>query len=154
MKLKNVDSSIVSAVKPEHPVFIDPATIPWTPWVIEGTFFKLMHVQEESGGFTMFLKVEAGNEAPVHNHVGAIEVYVMEGAFSYEDDRGEAGYYGYEAAGAVHMPESPGGTIMFAVAHGPLSGFNPDGSVAGIVDGRALYEMAKANNAHKHLHRE
>jgi len=154
MKLQKVDTSIVKATTHEHPVFIDPDTIPWTPWVIEGTSFKLMHLKEDTGGFTMFLKVEAGNDAPIHGHIGSSEVYIMEGEFGYDDDRGAKGHYGYEPAGASHMPTSPGGTIMFAIIHGPLFGYNPDGSIGGIVDGQAMYAMAKENNAHKHLHLE
>ncbi len=149
MKLQH---SNVDAIKPKHPVFVDPDSIPWTDWVIEGTHFKLLHVHEVSGGFTMILKVDPGNDAPVHGHIGAVEVYVMEGEFGYDDDRGPTGYYGYEPPGARHEPTSPNGSIMFAVAHGPLVGYNPDGSVAAAIDGRAMYAMAKANNAHGHLH--
>ncbi|MFZ5609839.1 MAG: 2,4'-dihydroxyacetophenone dioxygenase family protein [Pseudomonadota bacterium] len=152
MKLHRTSDMAITAIKPKYPVFIDPDTLPWTDWVIEGTYFKLLHVHEESGGFSMMLKVDAGNEAPVHGHVGAVEVYVVEGEFGYDDDRGSAGFYGYEPAGARHEPTSPKGTIMFAIAHGPLVGYNPDGSIAGVVDGRAMYELAKANDAHRHLH--
>jgi anti-sigma factor ChrR (cupin superfamily) len=151
MKLTRSNTKAIKAIKPRHAVFVNQNKIPWSDWVIEGTHFKLLHVHEESGGFTMMLKVDAGNEAPVHGHIGAVEVYVVEGEFGYEDDRGAAGWYSYEPAGVRHEPTSPKGTVMFAVVHGPLVGYNDDGSLAGVVDGRFMYNMAKANNAHGHL---
>jgi len=149
MKLQQ---SSLKAIKPKNAVFVDTGIIPWTDWVMEGTYFKLLHVHPESGGFTMILKVDPDIPAPVHGHIGTVEVYVTKGEFGYEDDRGSVGWYGYEAAGARHEPTSPGGTEMFAIAHGPIAGYDPEGNVAAVVDGRALYEMAKANNAHTHLH--
>lgn len=151
MKLANI-KTIVTTNTPKHPVFYDIAAIPWTDWVIEGTHFKLLRVLEETGGFTMMLKVDAGCEAPIHGHIASSEVYVIEGEFGYDDDRGAEGWYGYEPAGARHEPTSPNGALMFAISYGPLVGYNADGSVAAVVDGRALYELAKANNAHGHLH--
>lgn len=152
MKLQSTADSVIEATEPKHPVFTDANVIPWTEWVIEGTHFKLLHLQQESGGFSMMLKVDAGNEAPIHEHIGAVETFVIEGEFGYGDDRGRTGCYAYEPAGIRHEPTSPTGTIMFAVAHGPLVGYNPDGSIAAVIDGRAMYNMAKANNAHGHLH--
>jgi len=151
MKLSRDPSSTLTAIKPLHPVFMDAEQIPWTPWAIEGTHFKLLHVQQETGGFSMLLKVDAGNESPVHGHIGAVEVYVVEGEFGYEEDRGKSGSYGYEPPGARHEPTSPNGCIMFAVAHGPIVGYEADGSVAGVIDGQAMFEMAEAGNAHTHL---
>lgn len=151
MKFARDPSSTVTAITPESPVFTNTEQIPWTDWVIEGTHFKLLHLHKESGGFSMMLKVDPGNESPVHGHVGAVEVYVVEGEFGYGEDRGDAGYYGYEPPGARHEPTSPNGCLMFAVAHGPLVGYGPDGEVAGVIDGDAMFEMAKAGNAHHHL---
>lgn len=151
IKLKRNPESKIAAIVPEHPVFTNTDDIPWTEWVIEGTHFKLLHVQQETGGFTMLLKVDAGNESPVHGHVGAVEVYVVEGEFGYDEDRGGPGWYGYEPQGARHEPTSPDGCIMFAVVHGPLVGYDEEGNVAGVVDGAAMLEMAKEAGAHRHL---
>jgi 2,4'-dihydroxyacetophenone dioxygenase len=40
---------------------------------------------------------------------------------------------------------------MFAVIHSPLCGYNADGTVAGIVDARLMYEMASAAGAASHI---
>jgi len=148
-----LEKTTVQAIDPKYPVFVNPADIPWTGWVIEGTYFKLLKCHEQTGGMTMLLKVDAHDDpVPVHGHAGAVEVYVLEGEFGYGDDRGGAGYYGYEEGGTRHEPNSPQGTLMFAVAYGPIVGYNPDGTVGGVVDARFMYDLAKANNAHKHLH--
>lgn len=132
--------------------FVNLAAIPWTPWVMEGTHFKLLAINELSGGFSMLLKVEPGVQAPVHGHLGSAEAYLVEGGFYYEeDDPGYAGYYTYERGGSVHQPVSPQGCVMFAVTHGPLAGCNPDGSVSAVVDCRLMLQLAKANAAADHV---
>lgn len=151
-QLKKSENMTVKAIKPTHPAFFDPTNLPWSPWVLAGTWFKLMRVDRKTGGFTMILKVDAGNEAPVHGHLGAVEAYVLEGEFGYEGDRGGVGAYVYEEAGSIHMPTSPDGTIMFAIAYGPLVGYNDDGSVAAIIDGKMMYELAVKNGAADHIH--
>ncbi len=150
-QLKRTGKSTVKAVKPTMPAFFDPSTLPWAPWAIEGTHFKLLNVDQKTGGFTMLLKVDPDNKAPVHGHPGAVEVYVIEGEFGYDDDRGSAGAYGYEAAGSMHEPTSPGGTTMFAVAHGPIVGYEDDGSIAGIIDGQSMLALAREHGVADHL---
>lgn len=150
-QLKRTGKSTVEAIKPSRPAFFDPTTLAWAPWAMEGTYFKLLNVDHKTGGFTMLLKVDPDNEAPVHGHPGAVEVYVLEGEFGYGDDRGGVGAYGYEAAGSIHEPTSPGGTTMFAVAHGPIVGYNDDGTIAGIIDGQAMLAMAKEHGVADHL---
>lgn len=145
------DGTPIQLTKHEHAAFIDPETIPWTPWVIPGTHYRLMTVDVRSGGFTLFLKVDPGTEAPPHGHVGAVEGVILEGGFAYEDDAGTKGAYICEQAAAIHQPVSPDGCLMFAVLHGPLVGYNDDGSVAGIIDAKAMYEMASAAGVANHI---
>lgn len=132
--------------------FVNLAEVPWTPWVMEGTHFKLLAINELSGGFSMLLKVDPGVQAPVHGHLGSAEAYLVEGGFYYEeDDPGHAGYYTYERGGSIHQPVSPQGCVMFAVTHGPLAGCNPDGSVSAVVDCRLMLQLAEANAAAAHV---
>jgi len=132
--------------------FIDANTIPWTPWVMEGTHFKLLAVNELNGGFTMLLKVDPGTKAPVHAHLGSAEAFLLEGGFYYDaNDAGQAGCYTYEAGGAVHEPVSPQGCIMFAVSHGPLGGCDAQGQVNAVVDCRTMMALAEAAGAVDHV---
>lgn len=137
----------------KHPIFFDPSTIPWTEWVMPGTHFKLLHVNDLQGTFTILLKVDPDNEAPLHHHIGGIEAYIIEGEFGYGDDRGTVGCYTFEPGGSMHKPDSPQGTVMFAVVYGPIIGYNEDGSVAVVVDPDLMFRMADENNAADHIRR-
>lgn len=145
----------VKSVSPTHkdkPAFYNPSQLPWAPWVMPGTFFKLMNVNPVTGGFSMFLQVEASNEAPVHGHLGAVEGVILTGGFGYGEDRGRAGDFVYENGGIRHEPTTDkDGMTMFAVVHAPLCGYNEDGSVAGIIDGRFMYELAVQHGVAGHI---
>lgn len=137
--------------KPARPAFFDTHTLPWTPWVMDGTHFKLLNVDFKTGGFSMLLKVDPDNDAPVHGHLGAVEAFVIEGGFGYEEDAGGPGSYVYESAGSIHQPTSPTGAVMFAIVHGPLVGYSEEGSVEGFVDAETMLAMARENKAADHL---
>jgi hypothetical protein len=150
--LKKSDTTSVVVTNSSRPAFFDPTPIPWTDWVMDGTWFKLMNVNPITGGFSMILKVNGNNTAPVHGHIGAFEGIILEGGFGYGDDRGRPGWYAYEGAGIVHQPDSdPDGFTMFAVLHGGIAGYHDDGSCAALVDAKLMWDMAAANNAVSHL---
>ncbi|MCC6002036.1 MAG: 2,4'-dihydroxyacetophenone dioxygenase family protein [Pararhodobacter sp.] len=149
--LGTVAEGAVKITAHERPAFMNPDTLPWTPWVMPGTHYRLMTVDVRSGGFTMFLKVDPGTQAPAHGHVGAVEGVIIEGGFSYEDDAGNTGDYICEQAGAIHKPVSPQGCIMFAIAHGPLVGYNEDGTIAAVVDAQMMLQMARAAGVADHI---
>ncbi len=144
----------VKDTKPDHWQFFNPATLPWTPWGMPDTYFKLLHINEGTGSFTFLLKVDPGAPAPVHKHLGEAEAYIIEGEFGYgPDDRGGSGWYAYEAGGAVHTPDSPKGMLLFAISHGPIAGYNNDGSIAGLIDVDWMYDSAARNGAADHIRR-
>lgn len=143
--------NVVQITKQTRPSFMKTSSIEWVPWVMEGTHFKLLAIDERSGGFTMLLKVDPGKDAPPHYHVGSVEGVILEGEFGYDDDRGGVGDYICEHGGVVHQPDSPRGTVMFAVVHGPLAGYNPDGSIAAIVDAKLMLQMAQDAGQAGHL---
>jgi hypothetical protein len=144
---------IIRDTKPDHWQFFDPATIPWTPWAMPKTQFKLLHVNEGTGRYTFLLKAEAGAVAGIHKHLGEAEAFILEGEFGYGAERGKAGWYAYEAGGAIHTPDAPKGLLLFAVAHGAILGYNPDGSVGGVIDIEWMYEAARKNGAAGHIQR-
>jgi len=148
------EETVIKATIPKYPVFFKPETIPWTEWAMPGTWFKLLYLNDTQGSFTILLKVDPDNEAPIHRHTAAVEAYVIEGEFGYGNDRGGVGSYAYEPSGATHEPTSPGGVIMFAIIHGPILGYNPDGSIAGVIDNDFMYDAAMANNAAGHIRRD
>ena len=146
-------SANVRTRHPERWQFFDPETIPWTPWGMPGTYFKLLNINEANGRFTFLLKVDAGIEAPVHKHLSEAEAYIISGQFGYGAARGYAGHYAYEAPGAVHIPDAPEELLLFAISHGPIAGYNDDGSIGGLIDVEWMYKAASKNNAAAHIER-
>ena len=109
----------------------------WIPWAMEKTYFKLLSFDERTGRFSIMIKVDKGVEAFVHRHVGAVEVFMLEGEFHYPEDpsfKFTEGSYLLERDGAVHQPISTDGAIMVGIFHGPLEGLDAKGNVAGRVD--------------------
>ncbi|MEL7029609.1 MAG: 2,4'-dihydroxyacetophenone dioxygenase family protein [Pseudomonadota bacterium] len=150
-QLSTAKSSVTSTAQAK-PAFFNPETLEWIPWVMEGTHFKLFAVDAKTGGFTMLLRVDPGVKAPVHGHVGAVEGIVTKGWFAYgEHERGDVGHYICESGGVRHEPVSPEGTEMFAIAHGPIVGYNPDGSIAAVVDAKMLLAMAREAGQADHI---
>jgi 2,4'-dihydroxyacetophenone dioxygenase len=125
--------------------------IPWTPFVFPKTFFKLLHLNEDRGAATLLLLAEQGAPTPIHKHVGAAEVYVLRGSFSYEEGTAHANCYVHEAGGVVHVAEANDEILAFGIFHGPLVGYNDDGTVAGVCDCELFYELAAKNGAVGHL---
>lgn len=111
--------------------------VDWVPWAFEGSYFKLLHADTETGRFTLLLRVEPGVSAPVHRHVEPVEAYITKGAFYYADDPNvefREGSYLFENVGAVHEPVSPKGAEMIATFHGPAEGVDEAGGMAGTFD--------------------
>ncbi|MEM9386023.1 MAG: 2,4'-dihydroxyacetophenone dioxygenase family protein [Pseudomonadota bacterium] len=143
----------VHITRPYRSAFIDPDTLEWVPWVMEGTWFKLLNVDSKTGGFSMLLKVSPNNEAPIHGHLGDVEGIILSGGFGYVDDDGHAGCYVLEHGGINHKPHTgPDGMEMLAIAHSPLVGYDDDGSVALIVDAKMMYRLARDGGGADHLH--
>lgn len=121
----------------EQGLFIDVNELEWLPWAMRGMYFKLLSVDPDTGRFTLLLKVDAGITAPLHRHHGAVEVYVLGGAFHYHDEPHRifrSGSYLLEPSASVHQPLSPQGAVILAVFHGPVEGILPDGGSAGSID--------------------
>ncbi|MDF3035070.1 MAG: hypothetical protein K0S28_344 [Paucimonas sp.] len=113
------------------------ADLPWLPWAMRGSQFKLLSVDPASGRYTLLIRFDKGVVAPIHRHIGAVEGYVLEGAFHYADQpevRFGAGDYLLERDSAVHQPVSPEGAVMFAVFHGPVEGLDQEDNVIGRID--------------------
>lgn len=151
-QFERTGTSTVKATATVRSAFFDHSKLPWADWVMPGTWFKLLNVNPITGGFTMMLRVSPNNEAPVHGHLGSVEGIILEGGFSYGEDHGYTGNYVSEGAGIRHEPNThAGGMVMFAVVNGPLCGYNDDGTVAGIVDARLMYDLAVKAGAAGHI---
>ncbi len=132
--------------------FVNEVQVPWTPWVMPGTSFKLFCVNYQTGGFTMLLKIEPGADTRVYKHIGASEAFLLEGDIRCNEiDRGTAGDYFYKGGGVVDRPRTANGCILFAMAHGPSVELDPGGQVILSVDATTMMQLARANRAHEHV---
>ena len=147
------DSAAHARITLPYPRFENLETLAWRPWVMEGVEYKLLSVNQRSGGFTCLLRVAAGTKAPVHHHLGAIELVVLAGDIYYDKTNiGHTGDYMYEPAGDIHQPKTDGGCVLFCVFEGPIAGLADDGGVAGIVDSRTMLDMARAHEVADNVH--
>lgn len=151
-QLKDTGTVAVDITRQHKSAFFKQKELDWTPWVMEGTWFKLLSINPVSGGFSMILKVEPNNVAPIHGHIGLVEGIILEGGFAYDGDWGLAEDYVCEPAGINHKPVTgPDGMIMFAVVHGPLTGYHDDGSIAAVLDSKYMYQLAQQAGAADHI---
>jgi len=127
--------------------------IPWTPWAMEGSEFKLLYINRAHGMFTALIRLKGGLETPDHHHFGEAHAYVLEGDFSYEYGTMYKGDYIVEAGGINHKPTiGAKGATFFVIFYAGLSGVGLDNKPTGeFVDCEWMYRTAAANGAADHL---
>jgi 2,4'-dihydroxyacetophenone dioxygenase len=144
-----------SLVYPDGSLIVRAKEIPWTPWGMPGTQFKLLHCDDASSLLVILLKVEPGTVAGVHKHFGAAHAYILEGGFGYEHGEAFAGDYLVEAGGITHQPfTGPKGLLLLGFMFGPIGGFDDAGNLVGMLDIDWHYQAAKANGAAGHIQRK
>jgi anti-sigma factor ChrR (cupin superfamily) len=153
LEMQATDSAAARRITLPYPLFEKIDDVPWKPWVMHGVSYKLLSVNARTGGFTCLLQVAPGTKAPIHHHLGAIELLVLSGDIYYDHSNvGTTGDYMYEPAGDIHQPKSDTGCVIFCVFEGPIAGLADDGSVAGIVDGSSMLRMAREDGVASRVH--
>jgi 2,4'-dihydroxyacetophenone dioxygenase len=128
------------------------ASIPWTPWALPGSYFKLLHINRAIGMMVALIKMDPCEKTPPHHHYGDAIVYVVDGDFGYERGDVYTGDFLIEAGGVTHEPHiGPKGLTTLTIFFSGLGGVDGDNRVAGFVGVEAMYQMAAANNAAGHL---
>lgn len=127
--------------------------IPWTPWAMEGSEFKLLYINRAHGMFTALIRMVGGLETPDHHHFGEAHAFVLDGEFSYEYGTMYTGDYIVEAGGIHHKPIiGPNGATFFVIFYAGLSGVGANGLPEGeFIDCEWMYRSAAANGAAGHL---
>lgn len=134
----------ISLNYPDGSLIVRSREIPWTPWGMPGTQFKLLHCDDASSLLVILLKVEPGTVAGVHKHFGAAHAYILEGGFGYE--HGEV-FPGDSFTG-------PDGLLLLGFMFGPIGGLDDNGNLAGVLDIEWHYQAALANGAAGHIQRK
>lgn len=135
----------------DKPAYMKADQLPWTPWVTDGVFFKLISVDMSTGGFSLFLKVEPGTHIPTHGHVGSLEGIVLAGSFAFEGEVSEKGDFFFDYGGSIHQPISDEGCTLFVSASGPLVAYNAETDTTAVVDAKMIYDIAKSAGVAKHI---
>ena len=137
---------------PDGSVIARPDGLPWTPWALPGSYFKLLHINRAIGMTVALIKMDPCEKTPPHHHFGDAIVYVIEGGFAYEHGSIESGEFICEPGGVTHEPIiGPKGLISLTIFFSGLGGVDGDNRVAGYVGCDEMYAMAKKNGAVGHL---
>jgi 2,4'-dihydroxyacetophenone dioxygenase len=130
--------------------------IPWTPWAMDGTEFKLLRVDDDNALMVIVLRIAPNLPAPPHHHLGSAEAFILEGCFSYDYGTIHEGDYVFEPGGCTHDPTTHDeGCTMVAIVKGGLQGTDASGKPAGpVLDINWHVETARANGAAGHLVRK
>lgn len=125
---------------------------PDLPWHMmgPGTWFKLLRISEETGAWTILIKMEKGSRFAPHKHLGAAEFFVTKGSFDYRAGTAKVGDYGYEPLGAIHGATTATEETEYTfTAYGPIAFLNEDGSVQLLFDFAAVKALWDEQQAGK-----
>ncbi len=137
---------------PDGSLIVRAANLPWTPWAMPGTRFKLLYINRAIQLTVILLDVEPNTEASMHRHFGDAHAFILKGGFGYEHGTVYEGDYLVEAGGITHTPNTGAeGVTMLGFMFGGLGGFTPDGQLAGVLDTDWHYQTANANGAADHI---
>lgn len=142
-----------SKIFPDGSSLVRAEQLPWTPWAMEGSEFKLLYINRAHSMFTALIRMRGGLETPDHHHFGEAHAYVIEGDFSYEYGTMYTGDYIVEAGGIHHKPTiGPDGATFFVIFYAGLSSVDENGLPTGeFLDCEWMYRAANANGAADHL---
>ena len=138
-----------SASQPKD-VLLHCGDLPWHSFG-PGTYFKLLRVSEETGAWSVLIKMDKGSRFAPHKHLGAAEFFVTKGSFDYRAGTATVGDYGYEPLGAIHGATTATEESEYTfTAYGPIAFLNEDGSVQLLFDFaavKALWDEQEAGKA-------
>jgi anti-sigma factor ChrR (cupin superfamily) len=116
----------------------------------DGNEFKVLRISKETGAWSALIKAPAGQVNAAHTHLGPADFLVLSGQIDYRGGSAKAGDYIYEPAGAVHDATThPVETVYFANVYGPVAFHGKDGSIAGVLDWRAVKAMVDSGGKKK-----
>ncbi|NPC56906.1 cupin domain-containing protein [Caenimonas soli] len=112
---------------PGGSIYVDPATIEWTPSQFPRIKMKVLYRNDDEGEMTVLLKWEPGAVLPFHKHPEIEQSYVLEGSFSDHDGICRAGQFVWRRPGSLHETRSDEGCTILAIYRKPNIFFNAAG---------------------------
>lgn len=126
--------------------------VPWTPWALPGTAFKLLDYDRNRSYYVMLLRIERDAPSVIHKHIGAANAFILQGGFSYDHGAVREGDFFVEAGGVEHTPKvDDDGCLLLGFSYGCVAGYDEEGRIAGVIDVDWMIDAAKAGGAFAHL---
>ena len=86
----------------------------------EGVWGKVLYKDDATGAATVLFRFEPGAKAPLHEHTGLEQTYVIEGELEDHDGVLTAGNFAVRQAGSVHAAFSTRGSLHLAFFSRPV----------------------------------
>ena len=99
--------------KPGQTRVVDVANMPWEE-IHPGINMKVLWRDPETGASTVLFKFAPGTRAPLHEHMGVEQTFVLEGSFEDHDSKITAGNFAVREAGSVHAGFTNEGSLHIA----------------------------------------
>jgi hypothetical protein len=132
--------------------------LPWTPFLLPGSVFRLLAVHWNKDMYIMMLIVPGGVPVDMHYHIAEAAGFIMTGepacAFEYEYGKVFAGDYMSEGVDIEHSALIGADDVkQLSIVFGGLSGALPGGGpdLSTYFGCKEVYELAKANGGADHI---
>jgi len=99
--------------KPGQTRVVDVVNMPWTE-LEPGVRMKVLWRDEQTGASTVLFNFAPGASAPLHEHMGIEQTFVIEGSFEDHDSKITAGNFAVREAGSVHAGRTQEGSLHIA----------------------------------------
>lgn len=99
--------------KPGQTQVVDVVNMPWKE-IAPGVKLKVLWRDEETGASTVLFNFAPGTSAPMHEHMGIEQTFVLEGSFEDHDSKITAGNFAVRAAGSIHAGFTKEGSLHLA----------------------------------------
>jgi anti-sigma factor ChrR (cupin superfamily) len=107
-----------NALKPDQTRVVDVRNMPWKE-IAPGVKLKVLWRDEASGASTVLFSFAPGTRAPMHEHMGVEQTFVIEGSFEDHDSVITAGNFAVREAGSVHQGFTREGSLHLAIFSRP-----------------------------------
>ena len=110
-----------SYVFPDGSSVVRARRLDWTPWPVQGVFFKLLDADRSFDKSTLLLAAPKGATIPAFKQSGAVEIFVEMGTMDFPLGSLGKGDYVYLPGGGMNGPFTLGAdTQIYLIMHGPL----------------------------------
>jgi anti-sigma factor ChrR (cupin superfamily) len=98
---------------------VDVLSMEWRE-IDPGVLAKVLYRDDATGAATVLFKFAPGTQAPMHEHTGLEQTYVIEGELEDHDGVVTAGNFAVRKAGSVHAASSKTGSLHLAFFSKPV----------------------------------